>query len=139
MNLESGAADAVCMDIGVANYEIEVRGDAFVMLEEQISTEQYGICFLLGNTDLRDSVQNTLLEMLDDGTYEEIAKKWGLEDCICLSHEEIEEAQKETSAVLDSEKSKEERKNEKENPQSPTSGIADEFIQNILDSYLKQH
>ena len=29
-------------------------------------------------------------------------------------------------------------KNEKENPQSPTSGIADEFIQNILDNYLKK-
>jgi hypothetical protein len=25
-----------------------------------------------------------------------------------------------------------------ENPQSPTSGIADEFIQNILESYLKK-
>ena len=28
---------------------------------------------------------------------------------------------------------------EKENPQSPTKGIADAFIQNILDSYLKKH
>ena len=28
---------------------------------------------------------------------------------------------------------------EKEKPQSPTEGIADEFIQNILNSYLKQH
>ena len=28
---------------------------------------------------------------------------------------------------------------EKENPQSPTTGIADTFIQNILDSYLKKH
>ena len=27
----------------------------------------------------------------------------------------------------------------KENPQSPTEGIADECIQNILDSYLKKH
>lgn len=27
---------------------------------------------------------------------------------------------------------------QKENPQSPTAGIADEFIQNILDSYLKK-
>jgi hypothetical protein len=27
---------------------------------------------------------------------------------------------------------------EKEKPQSPTEGIADEFIQNILDSYLKK-
>lgn len=30
------------------------------------------------------------------------------------------------------------RKQEKEKPQSPTEGIADEFIQNILDSYLKK-
>ena len=28
---------------------------------------------------------------------------------------------------------------EKENPPSPTQGIADAFIQNILDSYLKNH
>ena len=28
---------------------------------------------------------------------------------------------------------------EKENPPSPSAGIADEFIQNILDSYLKKH
>ena len=31
------------------------------------------------------------------------------------------------------------KKEEKENPQSPTEGIADEFIQSILDSYLKKH
>ena len=29
------------------------------------------------------------------------------------------------------------KSDEKENPQSPTEGIADEFIQSILDSYLK--
>lgn len=29
-------------------------------------------------------------------------------------------------------------KMDKEKPQSPTEGIADEFIQNILDSYLKK-
>ena len=34
---------------------------------------------------------------------------------------------------------KEDQKEEKEKPQSPTEGIADEFIQNILESYLKQH
>lgn len=28
---------------------------------------------------------------------------------------------------------------EEKNPQSPTQGIADEFIQNILESYLKKH
>ncbi len=28
---------------------------------------------------------------------------------------------------------------DKKNPQSPTKGIADEFIENILQSYLKKH
>ena len=37
------------------------------------------------------------------------------------------------------EKDKQEPPNEhKEKPQSPTEGIADEFIQSILDSYLKK-
>lgn len=88
MDLSAGAVDAVCMDIGVADYEIASRGDHFVMLSEQLSTEQYGIGFYLGNTQLRDEVQSTLLEMLDDGTFLTIAKNWGLEECICLSHDE---------------------------------------------------
>ena len=85
MNLESGAVNAICMDIGVANYEIASRGDKFVMLEDRLSSEEYGIGFTLGNTELRDKVQATLLDMLADGTFEEIAEKWGLEESICLS------------------------------------------------------
>ena len=85
MNLESGAVNAICMDIGVANYEIESRGDKFMMLEERLSSEEYGIGFKKGNTELRDKVQATLLDMLADGTFEEIAEKWGLEESICLS------------------------------------------------------
>ncbi len=34
---------------------------------------------------------------------------------------------------------KQEPQKEKDTPQSPTAGIADEFIQNILESYLKKH
>ena len=85
MNLESGAVNAICMDIGVANYEIESRGDKFMMLEDRLSSEEYGIGFKLGNTELRDKVQATLLDMLADGTFENIAKDWGLEESICLS------------------------------------------------------
>lgn len=85
MNLESGAVQAICMDIGVAKYEIKSRGDKFVMLESRLSSEKYGIGFQLGNTELRNEVQEALLEMLSDGTFEEIAEKWGLEDSICFS------------------------------------------------------
>lgn len=87
LNLESGAVDAVCMDIGVAGYEIEKRGDQFVMLSEHVSSEQYGIGFLKGNTALRDSVQMTLFEMLDDGSFAKIAGEWGLSDSVCLSRD----------------------------------------------------
>ena len=85
MNLESGAVDVICMDIGVANYEIGARGGKFRMLSEHISSEEYGVGFLKGNTGLRDEVQETLFEMLDDGTFARIAADWELSDCVCLS------------------------------------------------------
>ncbi len=84
MNLEAGSADAVCMDYGVAKYEIESRGDKFIMLDERVSSEAYGVGFKKGNTALRDRVQETLNEMLADGTFKSIASKWDLADSVCL-------------------------------------------------------
>lgn len=84
MNLESGMVDAICMDIGVAQFQVESRGDDYVILEEQVSSEAYGVGFKLGNEELRNQVQETLKEMEADGTFATIAEKWGLSDCICL-------------------------------------------------------
>ncbi len=86
MNLEAGAVDAVVLDIGVAKYQIESRGDKFKMLpdEEQVSSEKYAIGFKLGNTELCDKVQKTLNEMAEDGKFAEIAEKYDLTDMICL-------------------------------------------------------
>ncbi len=84
MDLEAGALDAVAMDIGVAYYQIESRGEGYVMLPEYLATEQYGVGFMLGNEELRDTVEKTLMEMVNDGKFMEIAKEWGLEDSVCL-------------------------------------------------------
>ncbi len=84
MELEAGVIDALAMDIGVAQYQIEARGDGYVMLEEKLATEQYAIGFKLGNTELRDKVEKTLLEMAEDGTVLEIAQQYGLEDQLCI-------------------------------------------------------
>ena len=87
MNLESGAVDAVVLDIGVAKYQLGSRGDGFKILDDQISTEQYGVGFKLGNTSLRDKVQETLYEMVADGTFNAIAEKYSdynLSEMICL-------------------------------------------------------
>ncbi|MEG1932785.1 MAG: transporter substrate-binding domain-containing protein, partial [Pygmaiobacter sp.] len=85
MNLESGVVDAIAVDIGVAKYQLDSRKGAFTMLEKPLSTEQYGIGFKLGNEELRDQVQATLFEMLDDGTFKKIATTWELQDMVCLS------------------------------------------------------
>ncbi len=92
MNLEAGSVDAICMDYGVAKFQVEQRGDEFVMLDERVSSEQYGIGFKLGNTELRDQVQEALDAMEEDGTFEEIAKDWGLEDSICLGEKGTDSA-----------------------------------------------
>lgn len=84
MTLESGAADAVAMDIGVAEYQISSRNDEYIILSDYIATEQYGIGFSLENSALRDKVQETLNDMVADGTFDTIAKKWDLTDSVCL-------------------------------------------------------
>lgn len=84
MDLESGACEAIAMDVGVASYQIESRGGGFRLLDEKLSTEQYGIGFKKGNEELRDQVQKTLKEMAADGKFDEIAEKWGVADAVCL-------------------------------------------------------
>ncbi len=76
MELESGAVDAIAMDIGVAEFQIAGKEDQYEMLDEILLNEIYGVGFKLGNTELRDKVQATLLEMVNDGTFETISKKW---------------------------------------------------------------
>lgn len=83
--LEGGMADAVALDVGVANYQIAARdAGKFVILDQVLVSEQYGVGFLLGNTELRDKVQETLNDMIKDGTLKKIAEKWELTDCVIL-------------------------------------------------------
>lgn len=61
MNLESGMVDAIAMDIGVASYQLSKKEGQFTMLEERLSSEEYGIGFKKGNTELRDTVQKSMI------------------------------------------------------------------------------
>ena len=84
MDLEAGAIDALAIDIGVADYQIKSRGEGYLIMDERLATEQYGIGFLLGNDELKNQVEATLLEMAEDGKFMEIAEKYGLEGSVCL-------------------------------------------------------
>lgn len=75
MELESGAVDAVAIDLPVAKYQLTEYGDIEI-LGEQLSQEQYGVGFLKGNTELRDQVETTLKEMVSDGFVKQLCEKY---------------------------------------------------------------
>ena len=90
MSLETGAVDAIAVDIGVAQYQLTNHSDKFRKLDEPLSTEQYAIAFKLGNEELRDQVQATLDEMVADGTVDAIAANYAdynLDQMVCLGKE----------------------------------------------------
>ena len=80
MDLEQGAVDAIAMDVIVAGYQIQQRNADFIILEDSLSAEEYGVGFKKGNTELRDKVQATLEEMAADGTLKSVSEKWFGED-----------------------------------------------------------
>lgn len=80
MDLEQGAVDAIAMDVIVAGYQIQQRNADFVILDDSLSAEEYGVGFKKDNTELRDKVQKTLEEMTADGTLKGISEKWFGED-----------------------------------------------------------
>ena len=87
MNLEAGTNDAIAVDIGVAQFQMATKDGKFRMLEEPLSTEQYAIGFRMDDTELRDTVQATLDEMVADGTFMEIASNYAdynLDKMVCL-------------------------------------------------------
>lgn len=76
MDLEMGSVDAIAMDVTVAGYQLQQRDGDFVILDEPLAAEEYGVGFKLDNEELRDQVQMTLEEMADDGTLKSISEKW---------------------------------------------------------------
>ena len=83
--LEAGSVDAIAMDIGVSQYQIDSRNNgSFIILDEHLNSEQYGIGFALNNTDLRDTVNKDLHTLKENGTFDELAEKYGLTDMVCL-------------------------------------------------------
>ncbi|MBQ7661042.1 MAG: amino acid ABC transporter substrate-binding protein [Clostridia bacterium] len=86
--LAMGTVDAVAADLGVATYQISANSGDYLILDEAISTEQYAVGFLKGNTELRDAVNAELLKMAEDGTMMKIAENYVDEglvlDSLCL-------------------------------------------------------
>ena len=76
MQLESGAVDAVACDLSIAQYQMSAKPDAYVMLDETLSSEYYAVGFKKGDTETAEKVSQTLKEMYEDGTVEELCNKY---------------------------------------------------------------
>ena len=76
MQLESGAVDAVACDLSIAEYQMAAKPDAYVQLPDMLSEEHYAVGFKKGSEALADKVTETLREMDEDGTIEELCNKY---------------------------------------------------------------
>ena len=77
LDLKVGHCDAVILDSGVAQYQVNNGNHSGLkIINETVLSEQYGIGFKLGNTQLKDQVQKTLDEMYADGTVSKIAENY---------------------------------------------------------------
>lgn len=85
--LQAGALDALAIDIGVAKYQLNSRGEGFKMLDETLNTEQYAIGFKLGNQELCDIVNADLKKLAADGTVNTLAEKYEIADMVSLKAE----------------------------------------------------
>ncbi|MGX8704864.1 MAG: transporter substrate-binding domain-containing protein, partial [bacterium] len=82
--LQAGALDALAIDIGVAKYQINNRGDGFVILDENLNSEQYAVGFRKGNNDLALMITNDLITLTKNGTVEKLAEKYEIADMVTL-------------------------------------------------------
>ncbi len=86
--LMAGSLDAVAIDIGVANYQIAGR-DGYVILDENLNSEQYAVGFKKGNEQLCNTINKDLAELLASGTFDKIAARYeemGIpSDMLCLA------------------------------------------------------
>ena len=73
--LDAGAIDAVAVDVTRAN-EAMAKNDSLVLLDEDLSSEQYGIGFRKDDTELCDKVNAALEALAEDGTVAKIAENY---------------------------------------------------------------
>ena len=80
MDLNIQGVDAVLVDEIVAGYYIATMGVDFIILDESLADEEYGIGFRKGDDALSEKVDALLLEMAQDGTLAQISTAWFADD-----------------------------------------------------------
>lgn len=82
--LNAGSIHALVIDESVAKYLVGDK-EGYTILDEVLKSEQYGVGFKKGNTELRDLVQNAMIEIAGEGdTVTKLAEKYGISPEVLL-------------------------------------------------------
>ena len=76
--LDAGGVDAVVVDLPVAQ-ELVTKYEGFVILDEVLGNEQYGILYRAGDEELCKKMDEAVMQLVADGTYLQLVEKYNLE------------------------------------------------------------
>ena len=74
-DLKAGAIDAIAIDVTTGDYQM-TKVDGLAYLDEDVCQEVYAIGFRTDDTELRDQVNDALKTLAENGTMDEIGKKY---------------------------------------------------------------
>lgn len=77
LSVENGSADAVLYDAPNVAYYIKTKGgDKLKLVGDLYKAEEYGIAISQGQDELVKAINEALATLKENGTYDEIYKKW---------------------------------------------------------------
>lgn len=82
MDLSIGRIDALVVDEVVGRYYLSKKPGEYVVLEDNLGTEEYGVGIRKEDTELQGKLQAAFDAMKADGTSASIAQKWFGQDII---------------------------------------------------------
>ena len=80
LDLQNGQIDGILIDLVVANYLLANLGDDSLHTIDSFEDDLYAAGFRKEDVELRDAVDQILVELAEDGTIAAIAEKWFGED-----------------------------------------------------------
>jgi polar amino acid transport system substrate-binding protein len=80
VDLNAGTIDAVVLDEIYGRYVISQTPNMYRVMTEDFGDETYGIGFRLGNTTIKNVVNDTLFDLIESGDALAISQKWFAED-----------------------------------------------------------
>ena len=76
--LDANGVDAVVVDLPVAQ-ELVTKYQGFIILDEVLGNEQYGILYRAGDEELCKKMDEAVMQLVQDGTYLQLVEKYKLD------------------------------------------------------------